>query len=152
MSFAALAGETVLCEVSSDIDSDIGKIVYEMDQDNRSIKHLYQDTYSQGVRIGRIELPPEELRAGIVLNKKDKYIIVRMRSDNFDAERGGVLYLDTLYSALSGERREYVMELAMDKSGPVLIQNKQTFSKMKFIAKKSRVLGVIGIEKVLFGN
>lgn len=151
-SLSAFGAEIVLCEVGSDIDNDIGKIVYEMDEDGRAIKHLYQDTFRNGQRTARIELEAAGLRNGIVLNRKDKYITVRMYSDNFEAETGGVLYLDTLYSGVSGERKEYEMQMAMDKSGPVLIQNKQTFRKMKFIAKRSRILGVIGIEKVLFGN
>lgn len=151
-SFSTFAAETVLCEVTSDIDNDTGKIVYEMDADNRSIKHLYQDNYHNGQRTARVELEASGLKTGIVLNRKDKYITVRMYSDNFEAESGGVLYLDTLYSGVSGERKEYVMEMALDKSVPVLIQNRQTFTKMKFVAKRSRVLGVIGIEKVLFGN
>ena len=150
--FSALATEKSLCVVSSDIDSDIGKIVVELDQDNRGIQHLYQDTYRDSKLTARLELKAEGLRTGIVLNRKEKYITVRMHSDNFDPERGGVLYLDTLYNGVSGERREYVMELAMDKSGPMLIQNKLEFSKMNFIAKRSKVLGVIGIEKVEFGN
>ncbi|MDD4973153.1 MAG: hypothetical protein PHY93_02325 [Bacteriovorax sp.] len=149
---SAMANEKVLCVVSSDIDSDIAKISVEMDQDNRGIAHLYQDSYHNSKLTARIELAAEGLKEGIVLNRRDKYITVRMHSDNFDPERGGVLYLDTLYSGISGERREYEMDLATDKTGPVLIQNKQNFSKINFVAKRSKVFGVIGIEKVVFGN
>ncbi|MBC7540825.1 MAG: hypothetical protein H7281_18535 [Bacteriovorax sp.] len=151
-SMSAMATEKVLCVVSSDIDSDIGKIVVEMDQDDRGIEHLYQDSYHDSKLTARIELKADDLRSGIVLNRKDKYITVRMHSDNFDQERGGVLFLDTLYSGISGERKEYEMQLAIDKTGPILIQNKQNFSKMNFVAKRSKVFGVIGIEKVVFGN
>ncbi len=151
-STGANALERVLCEVRSDIDSDIGKISYEMDSDNRSIEHMYQDTFHNGQLTNRLELPADGLKNGIVLNKKDKYIILRMHSDNFDKERGGVLYLDSLYSALSGERREYQMELAMDQNGPILMINNQSFTKMNIIAKRSKVFGVIGIEKINFGN
>ena len=149
---SAMAAEKVLCVVSSDIDSDIAKITVEMDQDNRGIAHLYQDSYHNSQLTARIELAADGLKDGIVLNRKDKYITVRMHSDNYDPERGGVLYLDTLYSGISGERREYEMDLAMDKTGAVLIQNKQNFSKMNFVAKRSKLFGVIGIEKVVFGN
>jgi hypothetical protein len=149
---SAMEAEKVLCVVSSDIDSDIGKIVVQMDQDDRAIEHLYQDSYRDSKLTARIELKADDLRSGIVLNRKDKYITVRMHSDNFDPERGGVLFLDTLYSGISGERKEYEMQLAIDKTGPVLIQNKQNFSKMNFVAKRSKIFGVIGIEKVLFGN
>lgn len=152
LSFTAMAEEKVLCVVTSDIDSDTGKIVYQMDSENRGIEHLYQDTFHNGVRTDRIEIKADALKDGVVLNKRDKYIILRMHSDNYDSERGGVIYLDTLYSALSGERKEYEMDIAMDKSGPVLIANKQNFSKMTFVAKRSKIFGIIGIEKILFGN
>ena len=148
----AFAVEKVICVISSDIDKDIGKIVVDMNQDNRVMEHLYQDSYHDGKLIGRVELNASELKTGIILNRKDKYIIVRMHSDNYDSERGGVLYLDTLYSGISSERREYEFDLAMDKEGPVLIHEKDNFSKMKFIAKRSKVFGVIGIERVEFGN
>jgi hypothetical protein len=152
LTFSAMGMEKVLCDVSSDLDTDYAKIVYEYDGTSRGIKHLYQDAYHAGVRTGRIELKSDGLKEGIILNQKDKIITVRMYSNNYDNEQGGVLYLDTLYNGVSGERREYVMEVAMDKTGPVLIQNRALFTKMKFIAKRSKVLGVIGIEKVLFGN
>lgn len=148
----AMAEEKDLCLVTSDIDNNTAKIVYEMDSDNRAIEHLYQDSFQGNVRTARIELKADQLKNGIVLNRKDKYITVRMHSDNYDSERGGVLYLDTLYSGVSGERREYVMEVAMDKDGPVLISNKQNFKHMHFVAKRSKVFGIIGIERVVFGN
>lgn len=150
--YALDSEEKILCTAISDIDSDVGKIVYQMDQDNRAIQHLYQDTYHNGNRTNRIELKAVELRDGIVLNRRGKYDVIRIHSDNYDPERGGILYLDTLYSGISGERREYEMELAMDKSGPVLIADKQNFSKMNIVAKRSKLFGIIGIERIGFGN
>jgi hypothetical protein len=151
-SLKSFAEERLLCIVTSDIDNDVGKIVYEQGNEGRGIGHLYQDTYKEGQRTARIELKAEGLKEGIVLNRKDKYITVRMHSDNYDDQQGGVLYLDTLYSGVSGERKEYELELAMDKEGPVLIENKNNFTAMKFVAKRSKVFGIIGIEKVIFGN
>lgn len=147
---SAFANEIELCAVSSDIDSDVGKIVYQLDQDQRVIEHLYQDNYHNGVKTERIELKADGLKEGIVLSKKDKYIIVRMHSDNFDQAQGGVLYLDTLYNGVNGERREYEMDLNFNKEALELTQNKVPFNKMKFIAKRSKILGVIGVERVEF--
>ena len=150
-SFSVYASELVLCTVTSDIDNDTAKIVYEMDQDNRAIQHLYQDSFHEGTRTARIELDASGLKDGVVLNQKDKYIIVRMHSDNYDSERGGVLYLDTLYSGVSGQRKEYEMDVVKTIKGFELVHN-NSFTQMKFIAKRSKVLGVIGIERVEFGN
>jgi hypothetical protein len=147
------AEEKVLCIVSNDLDSETAQMVYEMDPDQRAILHLYKDTYKSGQRTERSEIKVNELtHGGLVLNRKDKYITVRMWSDNYDQERGGVLYLDTLYSGVSGERRQYNFEIAMDKNGPVMIYNKQEFHQMRFIAKRSPILGPIGIDRVLFSR
>lgn len=152
-SLAVGAEEKILCTVTNDVDSEVAKMVYELDADQRAIIHLYKDIYKGNQRTERSEMKVSDLvSGGIVLNRKDKYITVRMWSDNYDSERGGVLYLDTLYSGVSGERRQYNFEIAMDKKGPVMVYNKNEFSQMKFIAKRSRVLGPIGIETVLFSR
>lgn len=151
---ASEAAEKLLCLVSSDVDKDLGKMVYEMDEDGRSIKHLYSEKWVNNKLVERSEIQLDDLTGdGIILHKKDKYVTVRLYSHNFDNERGGVLYLDTLYNAVKGERREYVIEVAKnDKNEIEMISNKQTFSRMNFIGKKAPILGVIGIEKVNFSK
>lgn len=149
-SFSAHAVEKVLCELTSDIDSDIGKIVYEMDSDNRGFAHLYMDTFVAGKHTKRVELLADKLVGGIVLNKKDDRIVVRIHSSNFDNDSGGILNLDTLYSGITGARKAYEIQVALDPSGPVLMTNKKRFTRMKFVGHRSMFLGVIGIERILF--
>jgi len=145
------AVEKVLCLVTSDVDKDFGKMVYELDEDGRSIKHLYKESYSNGTLTNREELQIKDLLgSGIVLNKIDKHVTVRMYSHNFDAESGGVIYLDTLYNGVTGERKEYVIEVNHDGENAHMIFNKLEFSRMNFIAKRSKILGIIGIDKVNF--
>jgi hypothetical protein len=147
----AQAAEAVLCDVTSDIDSEVAKMVYELDEETGDIKHLFKDRYVNGKRIERQELHAKDLLGdGIVLAKKDKTIAVRMYSHNFDVVSGGVLYLDTLYNGVNGERREYSFELAKSATGLVMVYKGAEFKKMHFIAKRSRLLGIIGIEKVNF--
>ncbi len=147
------AEEKVLCTVTNDIDSEVAEMSVDMDADQRSILHLYKDTFKGGVRMSREEMKVSDLtNGGIVLNRKDKYITVRMWSDNYDQQRGGILYLDTLYSGVNGERRQYEFDLVVDKNGPIMIYEKQEFNKMKFIAKRSPILGPIGIAKVAFSR
>lgn len=145
------AAERVLCEVTNDIDKEVGKMVYELDQDGRSIKHLFKDRYVDNRRVAREELKAADLVGkGIVLHRKDKYVTVRMYSHNFDEQRGGVLYLDTLYNGVSGERKEYAMEIGISPDEVKMIHENTAFNKMHFIAKRHRVLGPIGIERVVF--
>lgn len=148
------AAEKLLCTVTSDVDSDVGKLVYEMDEDNRVIKHLYSEKWVNNKLVDRAEIDMSGLNGnGIVLHKKDKYVTVRLYSHNFDEERGGVLYLDTLYNAVKGERREYAIEVSKNADSEIeMSNNKQRFSNMKFIGKKAPIVGVIGIERVNFSK
>lgn len=146
------AAEKVLCLVTSDIDKEVGKMVYEMDEVNRVITHLYKERWVDNKLIDRVELSVKELNGdGIVLNKKDKYVTVRLYSHNFDESSGGILYLDTLYNGVNGQRKEYTIEVRMDGGvDPVMTYNKTPFNRMHFIPKKSGIFGVVGIEKVNF--
>ncbi len=150
-SLESFAREAVLCEVTNDVDKETGKMVYDYDDETRVINHLYKENYVDGKLTSREELKVEDLLGdGIVLNRKDKYVTVRMFSHNFDEVRGGVLYLDTLHNGVSGERKEYTMEVNIAPGEVKMIYNKLEVNKMHFVAKRSRVLGVIGIEKVVF--
>lgn len=149
---ATEAAEKVLCVVSSDLDKNTGRMVYEMDEDGRGIAHLYKESYVNGKLEERIEVDMSDLTGnGIILHKKDKYVTVRLYSHNFDHERGGVLYLDTLYNAVKGERKEYAIEVSKTDSSDMEMSYKQKkFSRMHFIAKRAPIIGVVGIEKVNF--
>ena len=148
-----LYAEEVLCTISSDIDSSIAKLTYEMDQDTQTITHMYQEKYENNQMTDREEIKVEGLTAGgMILLAKGKLTVVRIWSDNFDKNLGGVLYLDTLYSGVSGERRQYEIDLAKNKTGLVLSNNKNDFTNMQFIANRSRMFGIIGIAKINFSK
>lgn len=150
----AYAAEKLLCLVTSDIDKDQAKIIYEMDEDERAITHLWTETWVNNQRTSRTEVSVSDLLGdGIILNKRDKYVIVRLYSHNFDPERGGVLYLDTLYNGISGQRKEYTIEVSKNGNNDIeMANNKKVFNRMNFIGKKSPILGVIGVEKVNFSK
>lgn len=145
--------EEILANLSSDVDNDTGKIAYEMDLDERAFEKIFLDKYVGGARTERALMDVNQLlNGGIVLLKVSNVNVVRIWSDNFDLERGGVLYLDTLYNGVNGERRQYVLEIAKLNNGFGLFYNKTEYKNLKFIAKRSRVLGVIGIEKIQFSK
>lgn len=151
--FSLQAAEVVLCEVTNDVDKEVGKMVYEFDEDARTILHLYKDTYSNNQRIKREELYAKDLLgSGIVLNRKDKYITVRMYATNFDEVRGGVVYLDTLYNGVNGERKEYTMQMNIEPGKVDMTYENKLFNNMHFVAKRKPILGVVGIEKVVFSK
>lgn len=150
----AMAIEKVLCLVTNDVDKEIGKMVYEMDEEARVIKHLYKERYVNDKLVERVEMNATDLLGdGVVLNRKDKYVTVRLYSHNFDVSSGGILYLDTLYNGIKGERKEYAIEARIDGGvEAVMSYENKAFNHMHFVAKKSGIFGVIGIEKVNFSK
>ncbi len=153
MFITPVLAEEVLANLTSDVDNDTGKIAYEMDQDLRSFEHIFLDKYVGGARTERAEMNVQQLlNGGIVLLKVSNVNVVRIWSDNFDLERGGVLYLDTLYNGVSGERKQYTLEISKLNNGFGIFYNKTEYKNLKFIAKRSRVLGVVGIEKIQFSK
>ena len=148
------AAEKLLCVVTSDIDSDVAKLSYEMDEDGRKITHLWSEKWVNNKLVERFEMKTDDLLGdGIILNKKDKYVTVRLYGHNYDDERGGILYLDTLYNAVKGDRKEYMIEVSKNQNNEIeMLNNNVVFNKMKFIAKKAPIVGVIGIEKVNFSK
>lgn len=150
LSFAA---EKVLCVVTNDIDKETGRMVYELDDEQRVIKHLYKEKWVNNKLVERIELEPKDLLGdGLVLHRKDKYITVRLHSNNFDESRGGTLFLDTLYNGVSGVRKEYVINVDINGDQVRMSTTQGEFKTMHFVAKRSPVLGPIGIEKVVFSK
>ncbi|MBY0415463.1 MAG: hypothetical protein K2Q18_14925 [Bdellovibrionales bacterium] len=148
----AYAGEKVLCLVTSDLDKEVGKMVYEYDDETRVVTHLYKERHLNDKLIERVEVNIDDLLGdGLILHKKDNYITVRLYSHNFDISSGGVLYLDTLYNGVKNERKEYLMEVRMDGGeDAVMTYNKVAFTRMHFVPKKVPILGIVGIEKVNF--
>jgi hypothetical protein len=143
----------LLCTISSDIDSNIAKLTYDLDQDTNQITHMFQETYENGKLTAKEEMNVDQLvHGGIILLKKDKTIVVKISSDNFSTDAGGVMVLDTLYSGISGERRQYEIDLSKTNTSWALSNNKIDFTNMKFIAKRSKLLGVIGIDRINFSK
>jgi hypothetical protein len=77
---------------------------------------------------------------------------VRIWSNNFDNDQGGIMYLDTLYSGINGERRQYEINVVKVGEKLKMYQNNREITKMKFIAKRSKLFGIVGIEKIEWGN
>ena len=143
---------TTLCTLTSDMDNSTAKLTYDLDADGRGIEHLYQETNTNG-QDNKVEINMDGINnGGIVLLKSGNNVVVRIWSDNFDKDQGGMLYLDTLYNGVNGQRKQYDLELNHGSLGFDLSYNKVAFDQMKFIAKRSKILGVIGIDSIQFSN
>lgn len=141
-----------VCVINSDIDSNYGVIYAEVDDTTNEIKGLYQDTFEDSKLINHIEIKQENLKDGVVLDSDGDRITVLLQSSNFDFHSGGELVLDTLYSGVTGKRKQYLLNAAISNGSFSLESDQQNFSKMFFVANRSVLFGVIGIDHILFQN
>jgi hypothetical protein len=149
LSFSAFSQEEVLSVTDNDDNTEIYKLVVKIDKKTQSLKEIYKDTYSaDGKKINRIILNPEYLTtaAGVILEERDGYNVLNLKSENFDHDRGGRITIDTLYSGFTGERRGYDVELAKDKIGWKLFSGKKVVTKFHIKVNRSIILGIVGIK------
>jgi hypothetical protein len=94
-------------------------------------------------------LPTDDLnKDGVILDKRGERTVINLKSDNFDFESGGTVTIDTLYNGVTGERKQYVIELAKDSSGWRLFKKNSIISKLHIEVNKKAILGTIGVKNI----
>ena len=145
----AQAAETAVATVSSDESRTVYKLVVDS-KDGRGIDHFYKDIYENGKKVRRTELDPQVLmKTGMILEQRDKYVVMKLKSNNFDLEQGGIVIVDTLYSGVSGERKTYEVQLAQDKSGWALFKQGKTIKEIQIQSNRVMMLGTVGIKNLV---
>ena len=84
----------------------------------------------------------------MILEKREKYNVLNLKSDNFDFDRGGNILIDFLYNGITGDRKFIELELAKDKNRWKLFRNKANVSKFHVKVNKVIVLGTVGIKSI----
>jgi hypothetical protein len=114
------------------------------------IKFFYKDVYQEGKRVRREALDFKVItKKELVLEQRDKYLIMGLKSNNFDAELGGVITIDTLYSGVNNSRKEYDLDLTKDRSGWILVKTGKVIKHIHIQSNKMTILGTVGIKNLL---
>lgn len=147
----AYAFEETLSITDNDDNNEIYNLVVKVDETTQSLSALYKDTYVNGVKIRRDVLNALDLKTedGVILEKRDQYNVLNLKSDNFDYDRGGKIIIDTLYNGIKGERRFFELELAKDKTSWKLFKNQKAVSKFHVKVNKVIILGTVGIKTIV---
>lgn len=145
------AKEEILSITDNDDNNEVYNLVVNVDEATQSLKDLYKDTYVDGKKIKRDHLNPDDLktRDGVILEKRDSYNVLNLKSDNLDFDRGGRITIDTLFNAIKGERRQVDVELAKDKNGWRLFKDNKAVSKFHVRVNKVVILGTVGIKTII---
>jgi hypothetical protein len=146
----ANANEQVLATMSNDENKNTYLLIVDSDEDNQTIKTLYKDVYMSGKRTSRETLDYKQLNSpGLVLEKRDKYVVLKLKSSNFDNEQGGIITIDTLYNGAKGTRKSYDVQMAKTQSNWALINRGKIFKKVFIQSNKVVFLGSVGIKDLV---
>jgi hypothetical protein len=148
---ALIASEETLSITDNDDNNEVYNLVVNVDDNTQTLKNLYKDTFIKGKKIRRDDLNPLDLKTsdGVILEKRDNYNVLNLKSDNFDYDRGGKIIIDTLYNGITGDRRSVDLELAKDQNSWKLFRNKIAVSKFHVKVNKVIVLGTVGIKTII---
>lgn len=151
LSGKVLAREEVIATITNDENSQVYTFVADTNEESDSIKAFYKDNYaSNGKKLDREVLASEKLTAGgLVLEKRGEHEVLKLNSENFDLDQGGVVTIDTLYSGVSGQRKEYDLQLAKATDGEWrLFKGQKIVSKLHIVVNKKFMLGAIGVKEI----
>ncbi len=149
-SFAAHASEQTLATIGNDENPNTYLLVVDSTDGNRAIKTFYKDVYANGRRVTREALDYRVLlRSGMILEQRNQYVVLKLKSNNFDEEQGGIITVDTLYNGANGTRKTYDVQLAKEKSGWALINQGKIIKKIFIQTNKVMILGSVGIKNLI---
>ena len=146
-----MASEVILSITDNNDNNEVYNLVVNVDDNTQTLKSLYKDSFIKGEKIKRDILNPLDLKTkdGLILEKRDKYNVLNLKSDNFDYDRGGKITIDTLYNGITGFRNSVDLELAKDKNSWKLFRNKIAVSKFHVKVNKVIVVGAVGIKTII---
>jgi hypothetical protein len=143
------ASEQTIATIGRDDSDTTYKLIINTDEDGRTITSFYKDIYHGETKSSRDILDLHVLmNAGIVLEQRNQYIVLKLKSDNFDEEQGGTISIDTLYNALNGKRKSYEVSLAKDELGWTLLNQGKAISKLFIQSNKVMLAGIVGIKNL----
>ena len=147
---ATFASEQTLATLSNDENKNTYLLIVDSDKENQSIKTFYKDVYSGSKRISREILDYNILiNKGLILEQRDKYVILKLKSLNFDKEQGGIITIDTLYNGTNGSRKSYELQMAKTTTDWALINDGKIVKKIFIQSNRVMLLGSVGIKNLV---
>lgn len=147
---SSFATEKLLANITSDVLSDYYHLSVNINDENQNLNMFYFDTYVNDTFNKRDEITINDfIKQGIRIPANGKIVVVRISGYNFDEEQGGMLILNTLANILSGRRKTYELHLARDIDQWALYKNGKTITKIKVMANRIPIVGVVGIKDLM---
>lgn len=150
-SLNVFAHEEVLTTTDNDDNDEVYTLVVSVNDDTQTLEKLFKDTYVNGTKIKRDNLNEEDMKTkgGMILEKRDQYNVLNLKSDNFDHDLGGKIVIDTLYNGIKGDRKKYDIDLAKDPTGWKIFKDNKIITKFHVKVNRVIIVGTVGIKNII---
>ncbi len=152
-SLTAWSQEILMANITSDIDRNRTEFLMET-VNNEKIDGIRIKSYTPSGRIFEDFSHPSERiiqAGGVVLNERNGHQAVKLKvAKEFSLTEGGTVYLDYLYSGITGGRFLLPLKL-VKKDGRFVLQknNGEAVNHFYFKANRHPILGVVGIREIV---
>ncbi|MBC7712489.1 MAG: hypothetical protein H7177_04095 [Rhizobacter sp.] len=150
-SLNVFAHEEVLTTTDNDDNDEVYTLVVSVNDDTQTLEKLFKDTYVNGAKVRRDNLNEEDMKTkgGMILEKRDQYNVLNLKSDNFDHDLGGKIVIDTLYNGIKGDRKKYDIDLAKDPTGWKIFKDNKIITKFHVKVNRVIIVGTVGIKNII---
>lgn len=147
--FATTTEQTIATVAMDDPKAPTYKLVVETN-DGREIRRFFKDVYTNGVKVRRDTLDQNALKQnGLILEQRDKHVLMRLKSNNFNFEQGGYVTIDTLFNGATGERRSYEVQIAVGQTQWNIFQGQRTIREIFIQTNRVMIIGAVGIKNLV---
>lgn len=152
-SYKTFAREINIVTISNEESKHQYRLILEVSDKTGDILKFHKDKFDPKVKgslLGRETFVVSKLDLeGFVVEQKDKYEILKLKSDNFASHNGGDLIMDVLHNGVNGQRIEFDFELVRLGDNWALERDGKRTHHIHFLSKKVFVLGTVGVKDIV---
>lgn len=138
-----------LADITSEIDKNVTEFYVETNNENSIESLRYVTILPNGGIYEDVTVPAEEvLRDGAVIVERSGYDVVKVETENFSLNEGGVIKMNYLYNALTGSRSIKKIRVKKSPKFELYDSANNRINKMFVKANYSRIFGIIGVRDI----
>lgn len=150
LSLTVHADVSKMAVITSEFDENVTDYFIETNKEKQLESMRYITTMPNGGIFEDITVTADQvINDGAVIVERDGRQIVRLEVENFNVITGGTVILNFLYNGVTGSRNIKKLQLKFVGNEFQLFDADMRVNKLFLVANRSRVLGIIGVKKIL---
>lgn len=152
ISFPLMAHESLMATIDSDIDRNITFFLMETDDSDSIHSIRIKSITPEGRVFEDFSYSTEQVMDGeVILHERNGHKAVKLRVEkNFSPEKGGSVFIDYLYSGVTGTRLNLELYLRKEDQSFRLLSKPElkSVNHFHFLGNRHPIFGLIGVRKV----